>query len=283
MDWSEMFRQAQSGGGFNMGGSGFDFGDLGDIFGFGGGGRRQRMGSDIEMDVHITFQESVTGVDKEVSLRRAEVCEKCNGKGAEPGTKVESCSTCQGRGQVEQVHQTMLGAMRTVGECNDCHGRGEKADQSCKKCDGQGIDRVVSKMSIQIPAGISSGQSIRLSGQGEVGPHNTPAGDLYVHVRVGESDDFVREGDDIHSEVKIPYYLAVLGGTTEIVTVDGEVDLKIAAGTPSGKVFRLPGKGMPSIHGRGTGSHFVTIQIEIPTKLSRKEKKLINELQDLES
>ncbi|MDD5342198.1 MAG: molecular chaperone DnaJ [Patescibacteria group bacterium] len=260
------------------------FGNLGDVFGdiFGmGGGRRRtrtKRGGDIEVDLPLEFREAVFGVAKPLKLYKTMTCPHCSGNGAEPGTKIETCPKCGGSGQVEQVQSTILGQFRTARVCPECSGEGKHATQKCKKCHGQGAVKDYDNFEVKIPAGISDGQTIRLTGRGEAGKNGGPAGDLFIRVRVNEDHEFKREGDNIISTVEIPYTVAALGGKVAINTLEGEVNLKIPAGTPSGKVFRLADRGVPRLRGRGRGDQMITVHVRVPKHLSRKAKQLLEGL-----
>jgi molecular chaperone DnaJ len=280
--WEDVAQQA---GGFRSGN--VDFGDLGDIFGdvFGFGGGRQRRsgparGTDIEAEVSIPFHDAAFGTKRTLSLRKAIRCPHCSGNGAEPGTKIETCSTCKGEGQVARVQQTILGAMRSVTVCPTCKGEGKVPKTPCKRCRGDGRVNETETLEVKIPAGIDNGQRIRLPGKGEAGERGAEAGDLYLRVRVQSDRRFDREGEDVRSTVRVPLTTAALGGTVDIDTIDGKVQLKVPAGTPSGKVLVLRGKGIPHLNGRGRGDHRITVDVVIPTKLSAKAKKLLSDLQE---
>ncbi|MFZ6035832.1 MAG: molecular chaperone DnaJ [Patescibacteria group bacterium] len=286
--WEDFARAA--GGGFGQGQqTSYDFGDFGDIFGdifgFGrrSGGRAARSrGQDIQADLRITIREAAFGVEKQVSLYKYVECGHCAGNGAEPGSSIETCRTCGGRGQVEQIQQTILGQFRTAAVCPDCHGEGKKASTKCSVCGGTGRKRASEEIRIKIPAGISDGEAIRVSGKGEAGIRGISAGDLYITVHVDSDPAFTREGDDILSTVEISFSQAALGTKAPVETLDGEVMLKIPAGTQSGKVFKLAGKGVTHLRSRGRGDHLVTVVVLTPTKLSRKQKQLLEELAEEE-
>ncbi len=286
MNWDDYMRQArQGGGGFNQGGMNFDFGDLGDIFGdmfggaFGGGRRSQRQqGSDIEVKVDLEFKEAVFGVEKEIEINKASACKRCHGDGAEPGTKTKQCPTCKGNGVVEQIQRTILGNMRTRGVCPECRGKGNIPEKECTECTGTGVTKQLAKFSVKIPAGIDDGQMIRLDDQGEVAPFGGSAGDLYVRVRVAKPKAYTRQEFDILSTVEISFAQAALGTHVEIETVDGNVEVKIPAGTQSGKVLKLNGKGVPHVGRSDRGDHLITVVVKTPGKLSKAEKKLYKEL-----
>lgn len=286
MNWEDVMRQAGFGGGRAQGG-GVEF-DMGDIFGdfFGGGrsrGRRQQSrGQDIAMDMQIDFHEAAFGVKKEVELYKQVKCSTCKGNGAEPGTPIKECATCKGVGAVEQVRTSVFGAIRTQAICPECQGEGKIAETKCSQCSGAGTEKKTTTVEVNIPAGIAEGQTLQMNGQGEAGPHGAPAGDLYINIHVKRTEEFERSGDDVLSTVEFPYTTFVLGGKVLVNTIDGEVELKIPAGTESGKKMRLRGKGIPHLNASGRGDHFVTVNVAIPQHPSRKLKKLLKELDDLE-
>lgn len=287
MNWEDFARTAGQGGfSGNMGGFNINIDDLGDIFsglgdlfGFSSGGRRSRRsrGADIQTSLEIDFKEAVFGVEKEISLYKTINCDKCKGNGAEPGSKIEICAKCKGSGSVVQTQRTFLGNFQMQSTCLDCQGEGKKASQKCSKCSGTGLQKDKVDLRINIPAGISDGQTIRLAGRGEASG-NGVSGDLYITIRVKPNNKFNRDGDDIISEEEITFSQAALGDKIFVNIVDGEVTLKIPAGTQSGQVFILRDKGVGRLHGRGRGNHLVKIIVKTPKKLSRKEKKLFEEL-----
>lgn len=288
MNWEDFMRQAR-GGGFQGGNVNFDFGgiDLGDIFGdmfgFGGGsrgGRRTVKGRDIQVDVQLSFEEAVFGVEKEISLTKINACSVCSGSGAEPGTKTETCEQCNGQGKVRHVQQTMFGAMQSVSDCAGCAGSGQIAKEKCKHCGGDGSERSAQDLKVKIPAGIHDGANIRLTGKGEFPGAGGVAGDLYVLVHVERHKQFEREGDTINSEVTISYPQAVMGDTVEIETLEGAKKLVIPAGTQSHQQFRLKGLGVPHLRGSGRGDQYVKVIVNIPKKPSKKVKKLLEELSE---
>lgn len=295
MNWEDIMRQARQGGGFQQGGfdngQGFEFNfediGLGDIFGemFGFGGarkkKRSRKGRDIEADIKISFQEAYTGVSKEVEFYKIIKCPHCKGNGAEPGTPIKECPDCGGSGQIAHMQRTILGAIRTYSTCPKCKGEGKIYKTPCKECKGEGLIKKNITTKVDIPAGISDGQTIRVSGEGEAGASGGRAGDLYLNIRVKEDKNFQRSGDDIISQVIISPAQAALGTKININTIDGEGDLKIPAGTQSGKIFKIHGKGMPHLEGSGKGDQLVEVIVKIPANLSAKEKKLYQELADI--
>ncbi len=292
------FDQAGAGGpggfdfsqGFGPGGIKFDFGDLGggmgglgDIFGdiFGGaagggrGGRREARGRHIEMDAKLTFLESVFGAEKELRVHRHVVCPGCEGVGAEKGSKTIDCVQCGGSGQVRVVQQSIFGTIQRVQSCPRCHGAGKVPEKACRQCGGEGIVKGQRDLTLKIPAGVSDGEVLRVSGEGEAGEHGARSGDLYVTLRVAADNRFVRRGFDIHSKLEIPMVLAALGGSASVETVDGKVDVKIPAGTQSGQVFRLKGRGVPQLKRSGRGDHLVEAVVLTPGRLSRGQRRAL--------
>lgn len=275
------FNGGQGFGGFDF--SGFqgaqDFGDIfGDIFsGFGGGQRRsrERRGSDIQIDLDLTFEEAVFGTEKDITLTKAVSCKRCAGNGAEPGSGMETCSECQGHGVVIRAQRTILGTVQSKTTCEKCHGTGEIPKKSCTTCHGDGVEKKKQTHTITIPEGVDHGSTLRIRGEGEAVKGGKP-GDLFVRLHVKQDKRFEREGFTIHSETKIGFTQAALGTKVDVLTVDGDVELDIPAGTQSGTVFRLRGKGVP--HGRDRGDHFVVVTVVTPKKLSRHQKELLEDL-----
>jgi len=277
-------------GGFDFNNAGFnvnvdDLGDLGDIlggmFGFGGRGSREKRGRDLEMEVDLEFKEAVFGTEKQVNIYTNAECDHCKGTGGEPGSKVSKCATCAGNGKVQRQQRTMLGVINTVTTCADCHGKGERAEQACQICQGAGIQKKERKLSITIPAGMSSGEALKLSGQGDYPGVGGKAGDLYVRVRVKSDPLFTRDDHNVLSTINVPFSIMALGGKVDVETVDGPVVLKIPSGTTAKSTFKLRGKGVPYMSGYGRGDHMVTIMPDVPQKLSREQKKLLEDLQDM--
>ncbi len=284
--WEDFMRAArgQGGGNVHFDFGGVDIGDIfGDLFGFSGGrragGRRRQRGNDIQVDIQLDFREAVFGTEKEINLTKHNDCDVCKGSGAEPGAEVHKCGKCNGAGQVRVVQQTILGAMQTATTCPDCGGAGKKASKMCKHCGGDGVTRSESKYKVKIPAGIDDGGVIKLSGKGEAIGLGGHPGDLYIRVRVKSEKYFERRNFDIYTEVNINFVQAVLGDKIEIETLDGRKKLVIPAGTQSHQQFRLKGLGVPRLQRSGRGDQFVNVIVDIPKKLNRKTKKL---LQDLE-
>jgi molecular chaperone DnaJ len=288
MNWEDMMRQARQQGQGGFGGINFDFNDIGDMFSdlFGGGGgrggRRRQQGADIELKVDLDFKEAVFGVEKDLEVYKTSPCKHCKGDGAEPGSKTKQCTTCNGQGVVEQIQRTILGAMRSRATCPECRGSGSIPEEKCKECTGTGVKKQQSKFNIKIPAGIDDNQMIRLDGEGETAAYGGSAGDLYVRVRVKPNKTFKRQKYDVLTELEISFAQAALGTHRDVETLDGKVELKVPAGTQSGKVFRLKGKGIPELGGRGDrGDQLVTVIVKTPAKLSKQEKKLYKELANL--
>ena len=281
-----------SGGGGNpfegFGGQGqninFDFGEgLGDIFGsfFGGGQQRQRpnRGQDIEVMVEVDFEQAVFGTEVELKLNIDDTCEHCTGTTVEPGHELKTCEQCNGSGQVTRVMRTMFGNIQQATVCDKCHGGGKVPEKVCTVCHGTGTQRKSQNVGLKVPAGIDDGATIRLRERGEA-IANGPKGDLYVNVRVKPHKKFMREGDLILSEQKISMIDAALGTEIQVDTVDGQIKMKIPAGTQSGTDFKLSNHGVPHIRKESRGAHIVTITVETPTKLSKKQQQLLEEFKD---
>jgi len=267
------------------GGTSQNTGGFGDIFsemftGDGGNTRQEsrNRGRDLEASLRITLSEAVFGIEKEIKLESAVFCKHCSGNGAEPGTKINSCPECQGRGHVERVHRTILGNIMQQAECSTCQGRGKKPEKFCKKCHGEGRVNEKRVIKIKVPAGIASGQTVRLQDQGEAGKMGSGTGDLYVNIVVELDNRFDRVGDDLHMQREISFSQAALGGSISVDTLDGEVKLKIPSGTQPGQVIRLRDKGVTHLQGSGRGDILVGIRVQVPQKLSKKQKKILEDL-----
>lgn len=260
----------------------FDFGDLGlgDIFGsfFGGAQRdtRAKRGRDVETDVTITFEQAVFGTEVELNLVMEDVCEHCKGTTAEPGHDLKTCEDCKGSGQIVSVTRTVFGNIQQAVVCPTCHGSGKVPEKLCTVCKGKGTKSKNQEVKLKIPAGIDDGATIRLREHGEA-LANAPKGDLYVNIRVKAHKQFTREGELILSEQVVPMADAALGTEIEVDTVDGPVKMKVPSGTQSGTDFKLSGHGVPNIRGNSRGAHIVTIIVETPEGLSKRQKELLEE------
>ena len=265
-------------GGFD-GGAGF--GGFEDIFSsfFGGGATRNpnapRQGDDLQYRVNLSFEEAVFGAEKEIHYNREVTCKTCSGSGAKPGTSPVTCGRCHGHGVINVDTQTPLGMMRRQVTCDICHGTGQEIKEPCQTCHGTGHEKQSHKVSVKIPAGVETGQQIRLAGQGEAGFNGGPYGDLFVVINVNPSDKFTRDGSTIYYTLNISFVQAALGDTVEVPTVHGNVEMVIPAGTQTGKTFRLKGKGAPRLRGGSQGDQLVTVKIVTPTKLNDAQKEAL--------
>ncbi|MFH1405241.1 MAG: molecular chaperone DnaJ [Patescibacteria group bacterium] len=277
------FENGGFGGGQGFGGfSGFQgggFEDLGDIFGdiFGGSRSRRRTarGGDIQVDLELSFSQAVFGVEKEVVVTKPCACERCGGVGAEPGTSMKTCGNCGGSGVHVTSQHTILGIIQQKRTCSACHGNGEEPEKKCSACSGSGTETKRKNLTITVPAGVENGTVLRVRGEGEF-IKGGESGDLFVQIHVRVDKRFEREGSTIFSTAQIGFTQAALGDKIEVETLDGKVELKIPAGTQSGSQMRLRGKGVPS--SRGRGDQIVFIEVVTPVKLSREQKKLLEEL-----
>ena len=265
-------------GGFD-GGAGF--GGFEDIFSsfFGGGATRNpnapRQGDDLQYRVNLSFEEAVFGAEKEIHYNREVTCKTCSGSGAKPGTSPVTCGRCHGHGVINVDTQTPLGMMRRQVTCDVCHGTGQEIKDPCQTCHGTGREKQSHTVSVKIPAGVETGQQIRLAGQGEAGFNGGPYGDLFVVINVNPSDKFTRDGSTIYYTLNISFVQAALGDTVEVPTVHGNVEMTIPAGTQTGKTFRLKGKGAPRLRGGSQGDQHVTVKIVTPTKLNDAQKEAL--------
>ena len=268
-------------GGFGGFDGGAGFGGFEDIFSsfFGGGATRNpnapRQGDDLQYRVNLTFEEAVFGAEKEVHYNREATCKTCSGSGAKPGTSPVTCGRCHGQGVINVDTQTPLGVMRRQVTCDVCHGTGQEIKDPCQTCHGTGHEKQSHKVSVKIPAGVETGQQIRLAGQGESGFNGGPYGDLFVIINVNPSDKFTRDGSTIYYTLNISFVQAALGDTVEVPTVHGNVEMTIPAGTQTGKTFRLKGKGAPRLRGGSQGDQHVTVKIVTPTKLNDAQKEAL--------
>ncbi len=282
------------GAGSGMGGAGgFGGADFADIFDeffnsfvggrqSGGGRRGPQRGSHLQVDVNISFEESAFGVEKEIEFHRLEVCEVCDGSGAREGSHPVTCPECAGAGEVRRVTQTFLGSVVRVAPCPRCGGRGEIINDPCTNCDGAGRRRKATKLSVHIPAGVHDGLKIEVRGEGNVGEAGAPSGNLYVVVHVAEHEFFKRRDSDVILDVSVNVAQAALGDKVSVPTLEGDVEMTIPPGTQTGKVFRLRGKGVPRLRSDGTsvgrGDQLVYISVDVPTKLTERQRELFEEL-----
>lgn len=279
--------------GAGAGGAGSPFGqgiDIDDIFssffgGFGGfGGRRSNnanapmRGSDIETTVYISFEEAAKGCKQTINYSCVTTCDDCHGTGAQPGTSPKTCSSCGGSGRVTINQRTPFGVVQTQRTCDACHGRGKIVDNPCKKCGGSGKQRRNKTVDVTIPAGIKDQQILNVSGRGNAGTNGGPAGDLHVYINVRPHPVFERRGDDVWCEVPITFTQAALGADVVVPTLDGKVSYTVREGTQPGDVFRLKGKGIQRLGGRGRGDQYVRVTVEVPKNLNGKQKELIKQL-----
>lgn len=263
-----------------------DFGGLGDIFDmfFGGGGRKRRgpeKGNDLRVDLEISFEEAAFGLEKDIKVPRIEECGTCGGSGAAPGTKAQTCSACNGSGQVQFAQSTPFGRIVQSRTCDRCRGTGKVIEKPCPTCHGAGQVRKTRSIHVKIPAGVDSGTRLRVAGEGEAGLRGGPRGDLYVYIYVKSHKFFHRDGNDVVVEVPLSFAQAALGDEIEVDTLDGQVKVKIPEGTQTGTVFRLRGRGIPDLHGHGRGDQHVRVKVVTPGRLTDKQKALLREFANL--
>lgn len=281
----------RGGGGFGGGGGGFHdpfdifrevFGQQGmgggggifeEMFGGRGGSDGSRDGADLRYDLEITLEEAARGVEKEISFRKNVTCERCDGTGAEPGSKRVTCPTCRGAGQIRRSG----GIITFTQTCPTCNGAGTKVEKPCSACRGEGRTPKTTKLNVRIPPGVDTGSRLRSSGNGEAGLSGGQAGDLYIVLTVKEHELFERQGEDLFCEIPIKFTVATLGGNIEVPTLSGKASLKIPAGTQSGTTFRLRGKGMTSLRGSHQGDQLVRVHVEVPQSLSGEQRKILEE------
>ena len=268
-------------------GAGFDdFGGIGDVFdAFFGGGRRSRPGAsqpgtDARVQVDLEFLDSVFGVETDVSYRRLEPCGTCAGNGAAPGTSPSTCGACRGTGQVQRAQRSIFGQFVNVTTCDRCGGAGQVVESKCPTCTGIGLERVAVERAVRVPAGLQPGTELRLTGEGNHGPRGGAPGDLYISVDVKPHPVLERDGDSILSNVVINVAEAALGASLEVETADGPSSVKIPAGIQAGTPIRLRGKGAPRLRGSGRGDHYLFVHVATPTKLSRKQRDLLDQLRE---
>ncbi|MDD5473768.1 MAG: molecular chaperone DnaJ [Candidatus Methanoperedens sp.] len=265
-----------AGGGFGRGGGIFD------IF-FGGGGRREgpRRGSDVLYELAINLEDTATGKTVELEVPRTETCDTCSGSGAKPGTSPKTCPACRGSGQVNRAQNTPFGRFMTTSTCGTCRGQGQIIESPCTSCHGSGTVQRRRKLEVKIPPGVDTGSRLRVHGEGEAGEKGGPPGDLYVEVHVRPHSIFTRSEDDIILEATVSFTQAALGDEIVVPTLDGKAKMKIPPGTQNGQVFRLRGKGVPSLHISGKGDQLVKIKVEVPTKLNDKQKQILREFAEI--
>ena len=272
---------------YGAGGYGSPFGqdiDLGDIFSsfFGGFGRRSnanapRRGTDVEASISVTFEEAAKGCTKKVSFNSIDVCDDCHGTGAQPGTQAKTCSACGGSGRVTINQRSPFGVVQTQRACDACKGKGKVVETPCRKCAGSGRIRKPHTVDVQVPAGIKDKQTLNVSGRGNAGFNNGPAGDLHINVTVRPHNLFERRGDDVWCDLPITFAQAALGAEVTVPTLDGKVKYTIHEGTQPGDVFKVKGRGIPHLGGRGRGDQFCRVVVEVPKNLNVKQKELIKQ------
>ncbi len=282
-------------GGAGGGGSPFGgFGGFGDVFeaffggggatmGGGGRGRRSRVrpGTDALLPISLTLEETAFGVRREIVVDTAVVCETCQGNGCAPGTRPRTCATCGGAGEIQTVQRSFLGQVMTTRACNACGGTGEQIPSPCQSCGTEGRVRARRTKTIDVPAGIEDGMRIRLAGQGEVGPGGGPAGDLYIEISEQPHETFTRDGADLHCTIGVPMTSAALGSDLVLTTLDSEEKIEIRAGTQSGAVLQLRGKGVPKLRSSVRGDLFAHVEVRTPTRLDEEQERLMRQLADL--
>jgi molecular chaperone DnaJ len=287
---AEGMKYSNNMGGFDfsdfMRGGGFDFDDIFDSF-FGGGNRgdifgrggrsRQNRGRNLRFDIEIDLKEAAFGVTKTIVIPKLEKCSKCNGKGAVSDSDIKTCGTCHGTGMVKETKRTPFGIFATSRQCNVCGGVGKEIKNPCPVCDGDGREKKNKKIKIKIPAGVETGMRLQVQNEGEAGEFNGPSGDLFVMIHVQEHEIFERRGNDIVLELPVRFAQVALGDEVEVPTLKDTVKMKIPAGTQSNTIFKLKGKGIPYLNSYGQGDQLVRVIVEVPTKLSKKEKDLLKE------
>lgn len=271
--------------------SGFgDFSDFGEDIGFedifseffaGGGVRTEKRGEDVKIDLELSLKEILTETRRGVTLEKFVACSRCGGSGGEPGTSVETCPTCEGSGVAREIRRTFLGTVSRQSVCPQCEGRGEVPEEPCNVCQGNGRTRERKTLEISIPPGVDHRQMLKLKGEGHASSLGGEPGDLYVRIFVEPDPRFERRGDDLYGEKEIPFSCALLGGEVDVETLSGrEISLKVPKGTPSSKVFRLSGKGVPHFRGRGRGDLYIQLEVEVPQDLSSRQRELAEEIRE---
>ena len=280
----DRFGHSGSQGFFGQGFEGFNFGGFGDIFDafFGGATTATRQapqrGADLHHTTTITFEEAAFGVDKEITILRTEHCSLCRGSGCQPGSQPSRCPDCNGSGQVRRIQQSIFGRFTNITTCPQCHGEGRIITEPCPQCRGTGKEKRRRSILVKIPAGVDDGSRIRLSSEGDVGARGGSSGNLYLSLSVKQHELFTRDGDDILYELPINFAQATLGDEIEVPTLEGNTKLKLPAGSQTGQVFRLKGKGIPHLHGRGRGDQFVKLVVVTPDSLTKRQRQLFEEL-----
>lgn len=278
VDLGDIFDSFFGGGGGGMGGGGR---------GAPGGGGRGRTrgptaGDDLRFDLEIDFKTAVFGGEEKVRIRHLEKCDTCDGDGVKPGSRVNTCNECNGMGVTMQVTRTPLGNFQTQQTCASCRGTGQKVEEYCGTCSGQGLNSKTKQIKVTIPAGVENGNKLRVRGEGDAGPNGGPAGDLYIFLNVKEDKKFRREGPEIYSDANISYVDAILGASIKTPVCDGEVTIKVPPGTQPGQVMRLRGNGAPRLGNPDSrGDHYVTMNVEIPKDISKEEEELVQQLKEL--
>ena len=261
---------------------GGDFDPFGGIFGGGGGRRRQvKKARDLKVSLELEYTDIVKGTDKTIKIKRHETCETCKGSGAQSGTMPTSCRQCSGSGQIRQMSQSFFGQSVTVRECPVCNGSGEMIENPCRTCGGNGIQKKSVEIKVKVPAGVAEGNYMTLNGQGNKGPKGYESGDLIIFFEEKEHPVFTRNSDDVITEAKIQIQQAALGVSLEVPTLEGKAKLKIPSGIQSGQILRMRGKGFPKVRGSSRGDQLVRVQVVTPKSLSKKQKKLLEELSSL--
>ncbi len=269
---------------FMSSGAGFDFDDIFESF-FGGGSFRSTRrrgpsrGNDLRYDLEITLEEAAAGATKQIIVQRLEQCAKCHGSGAESSSDIVNCPDCNGSGVQRRTQRTPFGLFSTTATCGKCRGQGKYIKNECTACDGTGVVKNTRKLEIKVPAGAEEETNLRVAGEGEAGGKGAASGDLYIIIHVREHSVFERHDDDIYVKVHIPFTIAALGGEVEVPTLSGKANLKIPAGTQSSTIFRMKGKGIPYLHGHGQGNENVEVIVEVPDKLTKRQKELLQEFE----
>jgi len=282
----DRFGHSATEGVFGQGFEGFNFGGFGDIFDafFGGATtsthKAPKRGADLEYNMVITFEEAAFGCEKEINISRVENCSMCYGTGSKPGSKPARCPNCNGSGQVRRAQQTIFGQFSSINTCNQCNGEGTIITEPCPQCRGNGREKKQRTISVKIPPGVDSNSQIRITGEGAAGVKGGSPGNLYVTFAVKEHEFFIRDGDDILYELPVNIAQAALGAEIQVPTIEDMTKFKIPAGSQTGQIFRLKGKGFPHVRGRGRGDQLVILEVMTPESLSKKQRQLFEELSD---